>query len=191
MPNFPLVAGPTATIAVERAGFSSPNLADAIMTSIVELITGPSVQLDLDVADRAALFSAVATCWPNQPALTPTSAAQFLMARESLGSTGLGKGVAIPHARCKGLTAPLGAFIRTRKAIEFDAPDGLPVDCFVFMLVPDNAAQAHLDLLAQVATALSREHVRETLRSAKTADEVTNALKPAPASPIRPTHGGH
>jgi PTS system nitrogen regulatory IIA component len=160
------------------------------MPSSAQLFSHANAPLDLDVADRAALFAAVAQLWQAQHPMPATDAAGLLSARETLGSTGLGRGVAIPHARCKELTSALVAFVRTRTPIEFDAPDGLPVDCFVLMLAPEKAAQAHLDLLGQIATSLSRADVRDALRSAKSADDVVRAFAPAPVSGSRPSPVG-
>ena len=160
------------------------------MNSSTRLFSQSNVQLDLNVADRAALFSEVARLWQSNQPVPGIDAASLLNARELLGSTGLGKGVAIPHARGKELTSALVAFVRTRTPIDFDAPDGLPVDCFVLLLAPEKAAQAHLDLLGQIATSLSRADVRQALRAATSADDVVRAFDNATASASRSSSVG-
>ena len=74
-----------------------------------------------------------------------------LFARESLGSTGLGAGVAIPHGRIKGLKQPLAAFMRLAEPIPFESPDGKPVSLLIFLLVPEQATQQHLEILSEIA----------------------------------------
>ena len=90
-----------------------------------------------------------------------------LLARERLGSTGLGRGVAIPHGRIKGLMEAAAAVVRLRTGTAFDAPDGEPVALFVFLLVPEAATPAHLEVLAEIAEMLSDRAFRATLRDGR------------------------
>ncbi|CAM3254586.1 MULTISPECIES: PTS IIA-like nitrogen regulatory protein PtsN [Pseudomonas] len=89
-----------------------------------------------------------------------------LIAREKLGSTGFGNGIAIPHCRLKGCDAPISALLHLEAPIDFDAIDGAPVDLLFVLLVPEAATDAHLELLRQIASMLDREEVRKKLRSA-------------------------
>lgn len=91
---------------------------------------------------------------------------ESLIAREKLGSTGFGNGIAIPHCRLTGCTAPISALLRLDAAVEFDAIDGAPVDLLFVLLVPEAATDEHLELLRQIASMLDREDVRGRLRSA-------------------------
>jgi len=91
---------------------------------------------------------------------------ESLFAREKLGSTGFGNGIAIPHCRLKGCEAPISALIHLDAPIEYDAIDGAPVDLLFVLLVPEAATDAHLELLRQIASMLDREDVRKKLRSA-------------------------
>ena len=84
-----------------------------------------------------------------------------LFARERLGSTGLGQGVAIPHGRIKGLKESIAAFVRVESPIQFDAPDGQPVSLMIFLLVPEQASQQHLDILSELTQMLSDKPFRE------------------------------
>ena len=88
-----------------------------------------------------------------------------LFARERLGSTGLGHGVAIPHGRIKGLKQPLAAVFQLAQPIGFDAPDEQPVNLMIFLLVPEAATQKHLEILSEIAELLSDGALREQLRT--------------------------
>lgn len=89
-----------------------------------------------------------------------------LIAREKLGSTGLGQGIAIPHCRIGNCTQPLGTLVTLDEAIDFDAPDGQPVDLVFALLVPEDAHQKHLDTLAQIARCFSQPQYCKRLRAA-------------------------
>ena len=86
-----------------------------------------------------------------------------LFARERLGSTGLGHGVAVPHGRIKGLKAPLAAFVRLNEPIPFESPDGQPVKLLIFLLIPDHVTQQHLEILSEIAEMFSDEAFRTAL----------------------------
>jgi PTS system nitrogen regulatory IIA component len=89
-----------------------------------------------------------------------------LFAREKLGSTGFGNGIAIPHCRLAGCTTPISALLHLENKIDYDAIDGAPVDLIFVLLVPQEATNEHLALLSQIAGMLDRADVRERLRSA-------------------------
>ena len=93
-----------------------------------------------------------------------------LFARERLGSTGLGHGVAIPHGRIKGLKAPMAAVVQLAQPIGFDAPDELPVSLLIFLLVPEAATQKHLEILSEIAELLSDAPLREKIKTAADVD---------------------
>ncbi|MDQ6618113.1 MAG: PTS sugar transporter subunit IIA, partial [Pseudomonadota bacterium] len=92
-----------------------------------------------------------------------------LSAREKLGSTGLGQGIAIPHGRIKGLAEAQGAFARLAAPIEFEAPDGKPVHQVFVLLVPEHATEQHLQLLSELAQMFSDRDFRDQLRTADSA----------------------
>jgi len=94
------------------------------------------------------------------------------MARERLGSTGIGHGIAIPHCRTNQCTSAVGALITLTHPVSFDAIDSRPVDILFAMLVPEDAHKEHLENLAALAAVLNNNHLREHLRSAKTNDEL-------------------
>ncbi|WP_416426877.1 PTS IIA-like nitrogen regulatory protein PtsN [Pseudomonas sp. App30] len=95
---------------------------------------------------------------------------ESLVAREKLGSTGFGNGIAIPHCRLVGCTTPISALLHLENKIDYDAIDGAPVDLVFVLLVPQEATNEHLALLSQIAGMLDRADVRERLRSAKSSD---------------------
>jgi PTS system nitrogen regulatory IIA component len=90
-----------------------------------------------------------------------------LVAREKLGSTGMGRGIAVPHCRVNNCAVPLGTLITLEEPIPFDAPDDLPVDLLFVFLVPEEAHQQHLDILANIATLFSQEDFCQELRAAR------------------------
>jgi len=95
-----------------------------------------------------------------------------LIAREKLGSTGLGQGIAIPHCRIGNCTHPLGALVTLDEAVDFDAPDDLPVDLLFVLLVPEEAHDQHLEILAGVAGLFRQEAFCKALRGAADASEL-------------------
>ncbi|MDD2060503.1 PTS IIA-like nitrogen regulatory protein PtsN [Pseudomonas sp. JQ170] len=95
---------------------------------------------------------------------------ESLFAREKLGSTGFGNGIAIPHCRLKGCSSPISALIHLEAPIDYDAIDGAPVDLLFVLLVPEAATDAHLELLRQIASMLDRKDVRDRLRAANSSE---------------------
>lgn len=111
----------------------------------------------------------------NLPALSSDLLLQSLLARERLGSTGLGNGVAIPHCRLKNIDHVIGALITLAEPIDFDAIDGKPVDIIFILLAPAQALQEHLNALATLAELCNRAEFRQNLRSASTAEQLYRA----------------
>lgn len=97
------------------------------------------------------------------------------MARERLGSTGIGHGIAIPHCRTNQCPSAVGALITLKHPVNFDAIDSQPVDILFAMLVPEDAHKEHLENLAALATVLNNNQFRARLRSAETSDELYHA----------------
>jgi len=99
-----------------------------------------------------------------------------LVARERLGSTGLGAGVALPHSRLANIDEPLGALITLANPIDFDSPDEQPVDIIFCLVVPDNADEQHLQLLAQLAEFFTAENMCDQIRAATDESEILNLI---------------
>lgn len=140
---------------------------------IADLLTAERVACgDPSASKKRVLEQLSALIAGGQQALNPTDIFDSLLARERLGSTGLGHGVAIPHGRVKNGTVTVGAFIKLQKPIDFDAVDGEPVDLLFGLLVPEQSTQEHLQLLAQLAEMFSDATFVASLRSATSAAEL-------------------
>jgi len=101
---------------------------------------------------------------------------RVLAARESLGSTGIGDGVAIPHGKLKGLKGLVLAFGRSRAGIDFDSLDGEPAHLFFLLLAPDDAPGEHLKALARISRMMKNSDLRESLLKAASVKEIRRAL---------------
>ncbi len=130
-----------------------------------ELIPPDHVFDRLRAADKAALLGALARAAGELLGLPPAEIAAALAAREALGSTGIGGGIAVPHARMSALAAPSGFFARLDRPVAFDAVDGRPVD-LVFLLLSPAADGEHLRALAAVSRRLRTPGVAEAMRTA-------------------------
>ena len=111
------------------------------------------------------------------PALTQDMVFDALVERERLGSTGLGKGIALPHARMSQVAKAVAAFIKLPQGVDFDAVDGEPVDLAFAMLVPKEATQEHLQLLAQLAKMFSDSEFCSALRAADSSPDLLQLIK--------------
>jgi PTS system nitrogen regulatory IIA component len=143
----------------------------APMNQIAHLLDTRNIALDLDVPSKARLFDAAGELFAGT-GLDAAGIASSLAAREKLGSTGLGQGIAIPHGRIKGLKEARGAFIRLREPVAFDAPDGKPVSQVFVLLVPEQATDLHLQLLSELAQMFSERAFRERLVTAKDPEDL-------------------
>ncbi|GAA0691084.1 MULTISPECIES: PTS sugar transporter subunit IIA [Halomonadaceae] len=112
----------------------------------------------------------------NIPSLDSQEVFSRLIGRERLGSTGIGNGVAIPHARSPHCNAPIAGFLKLAEAIDFDAIDGDPVDLVFVLLVPEEADDTHLSLLGQVATIMNDADTRQQLRKAASQRELLELI---------------
>ena len=156
------------------------------MNPLGELLTLNDVRLDLDVANKPQLLDEVAALLAARHGLSKTLVLESLTVREQLGSTGVGHGVAIPHARMNQCAVPAAAFVRTRFAIPFDAPDGKPVSVFLGLIVPNKATERHLQLLATAAGMLSDRTFRDKLRTSTDPGTVRELLAAWPDAPAMP-----
>jgi len=147
------------------------------MNQIAELLPVGNVVLDVDVPTKARLFEAVAEVLERDTGLPRGTVVQSLSAREKLGSTGLGQGIAIPHGRLKGLPEARGAFVRLANPIPFEAPDGRPVAQVFVLLVPEHATDRHLQILSELAQMFSERSSRERLAAAATPAEAHAVIR--------------
>ncbi len=139
------------------------------MNQIAKLLPPANVLLDLDVGSKKRVFEHAGLLFENNHNLGRSLVFDSLFAREKLGSTGLGQGVAIPHGRIKGMKDAVGALVRLREPIAFDAPDGAPVGLIFVLLVPERATDLHLQILGELAQMFSDPAFRERLQAATTA----------------------
>ena len=108
------------------------------------------------------------------PAMDPDQVLELIMAREHLGSTGIGHGVAIPHSRMPDLPEPVITMARHPEGIDFDAIDGQPVYIVVMLLVPDDEDGQHLELLAKLARLLQKDEFRQSIMEAGDAQAMSD-----------------
>ena len=142
------------------------------MNLISRLLQQSNVIADLDVSSKKRVFEQVGLLFENNNHVARSEVFDSLFAREKLGSTGLGQGVAIPHGRLKGLKEAVGALVRMRHPIPFDAPDGQNVSIIFVLLVPDRATDMHLQILSELAQMFSEKPFRERLVAAGDAAEL-------------------
>ena len=135
------------------------------MNLIAKLLPASNVLLDLEVSSKKRVFEQVGLLYENNHHIARSQVFDSLFAREKLGSTGLGQGIAIPHGRIKGLKEAVGAFVRLAQPVAFDAPDGKPVSLVFLLLVPEHATEQHLRVLSELAQMLSDRDLRAKLSS--------------------------
>ena len=131
-----------------------------------------TVRLD----SKAAILARLADRFAQVYALDRDRVLDRILDRERLGSTGFGRGVAIPHARVEGLSRPVAAFQRLEVPVDFDAADGIPVDFVFGLLSPENAGAAHLHALAAISRMMRDERMHDALASSPDAEAVFGLL---------------
>lgn len=136
------------------------------MNLIAKLLPPANVVVGLEASSKKRAFEQAGLLFENNHGIGRSTVFDSLFAREKLGSTGLGQGIAIPHGRIKGLKDALGAFIRLSEPVPFDAPDGRPVSLLFVLLVPEQANEHHLQLLSELAQMFSDRSFREQLMNA-------------------------
>lgn len=139
-------------------------------TSISSFLSPSDVFLDVGEPDKISLLSDLARRAAPSVGLSSDVIVTELMKRERLGSTGMGGGVAIPHARYTGLKKPFGLVARLKPPVDFEAIDNMPVDLVFLLLVPDAAEGDHLNMLAAVSRRMRSREVTQKLRSLKDKD---------------------
>jgi nitrogen PTS system EIIA component len=144
--------------------------ASSTALSLHNLLLPHHVLIDLEATSKKRVFEEIGFLFEQTIQISRHLITDSLFARERLGSTGLGHGVAIPHGRIKGLKEPHVAFARLRNPIGFDSVDDIPVSTLFVLLVPENASQKHLDLLSEIAELLSDATKREALKEVQSAE---------------------
>lgn len=141
------------------------------MKNFAKILLPENVALDVEVSSKKRAFEQAGLMFENNCGIARALVSDNLFARERMGSTGLGHGVAVPHGRIKGLKTPMAAFMRLAEPIPFESPDGVPVSLLVFLLIPDHVTQQHLEILSEIAEMFSDDTFRHVL-----------ATDPSPAS---------
>ena len=144
---------------------------------LLDLLPPERVRTDLAAADKPALLGKLAEVLGAGHDVDMVRKA--LDARETLGSTGLGHGVAIPHGRSAHVAEARAAFVRLAEPIDFGADDRQPVDLVAALIVPEHFTDQHLKLLAELAELFADARVTESLRAAPDAEALREALRKA------------
>ena len=141
------------------------------MNRLAAILPLSNIVLDVEITSKKRAFEELGLLFENHQGLQRVAVTDSLFARERLGSTGLGHGVAIPHGRHAAVKKTVGAFIRVKEPVSFDAPDGKPVSLVFVLLVPENASGSHLEVLSELAEKFSVKSVREALMAVQTPAE--------------------
>ena len=144
---------------------------------IHDLLSPERISFDVHAGSKKRLLEIISErLASNSDLLGQREVFESLTSRERLGSTGLGKGVAIPHGRVKGISHVEAAFLKLAKPISFEAVDGEPVDILFALAVPEDCGEDHLKLLAHIAELFSEPGFLEELRAARTSAAVLGLL---------------
>jgi len=136
------------------------------MNRLSQLLAPANVLVGSAARDKSAALDLTAALFASASGLSEEKIRASLAAREELGSTGLGLGVAIPHGRLRGAKQAVAAVVRLATPVAYDAPDGRPVGLLVALLVPEHATEAHLEVLSEVAQMLSDRDFRAAVMMA-------------------------
>lgn len=144
---------------------------------IVDLLTPERIRTGAEIASKKRALEMLSEMLAEGTETLPASQVfNKLICRERLGSTGLGHGVALPHARIEGSDQALGALIKLEQGVDFDAFDKNPVDLLFALVVPEHFTDEHLQILADLAELFSDQALCETLRSAETPEQIYQSL---------------
>lgn len=159
---------------------------------IQQLLSEARVYRALPANNKAQLLESLGQLLQGDTGkLDLTSVLTALRAREQLGSTGLGDGVALPHGRVPGLTQPIGAFATLEHPLEYEAIDHKPVTMAFVLLVPDNATDEHLRILSELAGLFSNKAWRRSLLEAKDRHELYRRLTQSDDARAHDPHANH
>lgn len=146
------------------------------MNCLASILPPAQVLVSVDVTSKKRAFEEAGLLFESLHGLPRALVTDSLFARERLGSTGLGHGVAIPHGRIKGLKSPMAAVFQLARPIGFDAPDEQPVSLLIFLLVPEAATQQHLEILGEIAELLSNGVLRDQMKVTANAQELHDMI---------------
>lgn len=144
--------------------------------TVSALLSPDRVFIDPNISSKKKLLEFIANTVTEQCGLAQSKLFNSLLDRERLGSTGLGNGFAVPHARLPDLKETIGFFVKLANPINFDAPDNQPVDLIFCIIIPEHATDEHLQILASLAKIFSQSSIREAIRTAHTDSDVTHII---------------
>ena len=144
------------------------------MTALFTLL--PEAVATIRADGKPAILRALAQRFAQVYGLDTALVLAGIEEREKLGSTGFGRGVAIPHARIAGLNRPVAAFLRLKAPVTFDAADAMPVDLIFGLLSPEHAGTAHLHALAAISRTMRDERMHAALSNSANAEEIFGSL---------------
>jgi len=147
--------------------------------TISKLLSPKSIFIDIEASSKKKLLELIASVVADRTDLSESSIYGSLLGRERLGSTALGQGFAVPHARLEQLENTLACFFRLKEPVNFEAPDGQPVDLVFTVIIPEQATDEHLLILSSLARIFSREEVCEAIRKAVSRDEIAKIIESA------------
>ncbi len=147
--------------------------------TISALLSPQSIFLDTEITSKKKLLQLIANIVADRTQLSESTIYNNLLNRERLGSTGLGQGFAVPHARLDNLDKTLACFFRLKEAVNFEAPDNRPVDLVFTIIIPEEATEEHLVILSSLASIFSKEEVCEAIRNAGSKDEISAIIESA------------
>lgn len=144
---------------------------------VTDLITADRIDCNVEASSKKRALEVLSKLISDsEDTISTNDVFDSLLARERLGATGVGYGVAIPHGRLKNTTRTLGAFVKLNQGVDFDAADHQPVDLLFALLVPEESTDEHLKSLAALANMFSDSDFRDQLRKAGSKDEVIALL---------------
>jgi len=145
--------------------------------NIAVILTPERTICDVSSSSKKATLEILASLIASaDSSLSQTDVFMGLMAREKLGSTGLGKGIALPHSRLSGVQSALGAFVRLQQPIDYDSIDGSPVDVLFALVVPEESTQEHLEILSRLAEIFSDDETIIKIRELTSRDNIFELL---------------
>ncbi|MFT5395709.1 MAG: PTS system nitrogen regulatory IIA component [Gammaproteobacteria bacterium] len=145
--------------------------------NISDILSPECVSLDMDChSKKDALDTLAKTIAASDNATSQTEVFDCLCARERLGSTGLGNGIAIPHGRLKNSKKTIAAFLQLDDGIDYDAVDKAPVDLIFALIVPEDSTDEHLQTLATLAEMFSNKEIISKLRQSRSSAEIFSIL---------------
>jgi PTS system nitrogen regulatory IIA component len=147
--------------------------------TISALLSPQRIFLDTEISSKKKLLELIANIVADQTQLAEPLIYSNLLNRERLGSTGLGHGFAVPHARLENLDKTIGCLFRLKEPVNFEAPDNQPVDLVFTIIIPQEATEEHLLILSSLARIFSQTDVCEAIRSATSRDEIAQIIKSA------------